>query len=264
MQIMRPHSFHAHGHKIVFPCYWQPKLNGIRCQASKTEDGIVFRSRTGKDFKHLYKHTEMLADLNKLMKLGDVWDGELFVWGWSLQEIVSALTAYSDRTLQLQLHVFDIVTEDTFETRRKTLTLLGRHYTKYVLPVVDGICTDAAHAEELLQLTTSKCEGIILRNKSGLYVDRKTYDVQKYKNFVDDEFEIVGVKPCSKGGAILICATKAGNTFSVKPKGTVADRIRIIEDYDHVVGKFLTVKYLELSAKGIPQIPTGIIIRDYE
>jgi ATP-dependent DNA ligase len=42
-------SFKDYGHKIKFPCYVQPKLDGIRCIAHKTQAGqIQLLSRKGK------------------------------------------------------------------------------------------------------------------------------------------------------------------------------------------------------------------------
>jgi hypothetical protein len=63
---------------------------------------------------------------------------------------------------------------------------------------------------------------------------------------------------------VFICKTKAGQEFSVRPKGTHAQRSEWLKNIDSLIGKELTVKYAELTPDGIPFHPTGECIRDYE
>ena len=59
---------------INYPCYVQPKLDGIRCIAYRDGNEIKLMSRTGKEFPHLEHIREALDKLN----LTGFLDGELF------------------------------------------------------------------------------------------------------------------------------------------------------------------------------------------
>ena len=81
-------------HKIVYPCYVQPKLDGIRCFATKIDnDTIEYSSRKGKPFISVSHLTISLLDI---MKIGDSWDGELYTPELSFQEITSAVKKEKD------------------------------------------------------------------------------------------------------------------------------------------------------------------------
>jgi hypothetical protein len=67
---------------IVFPAHIQPKLDGCRCLAYReSEDVVRLISRQGKDFGKWLGHIR--EALKHMMKVGDVFDGELYVHGTS-------------------------------------------------------------------------------------------------------------------------------------------------------------------------------------
>ena len=111
-------------------------------------------------------------------------------------------------------------------------------------------------------------EGLILRNCNGIYeVNKRSYDLQKYKHFIDEEFDIIDFTEGTgdeKGLIIFICETKSGKTFSVRPKGNHEYRKELFDNGDYLIGKKLTVMFQEYSGEGVPRFPVGITIRDYE
>ena len=260
LTVMRPHRYDLHGSKILFPCYMQPKLNGVRCIARKTKEGICLLSRNDKPFSALQNHTRLIDELNKCMSLGEELDGELYVHGWSFQKIVSAVKKQSWLTNQLIFNVFDKIKPGPFKSRIDFTFDLT-----FVTKVPTTLCVDESSAyKKLDELVEQGYEGLILRNSEAEYENGQSYNVQKLKKFIDSEFKIIGGTACSKGGVIFTCATESGETFSVKPMGTLAERKRMLADIDNLVGKLLTVRYLCLSDSGIPMILTGVAIRDYE
>jgi len=108
-------------------------------------------------------------------------------------------------------------------------------------------------------------EGCILRNINGLYrTNYRSHDLQKYKEFIESEYEIVGFKEGDgrdKGTVIWICKTH-DSTFSVRPRGSIEMRKELYENGNNYIGKKLTVIYQELSEMGIPRFPVGKSIRD--
>ena len=108
-------------------------------------------------------------------------------------------------------------------------------------------------------------EGIMIRNKKGKYSPTRSVDLQKFKNFEELEFVIVDVKEATgndKGTAIIQCQAENGELFWVRPKGTREYRASLLES--QIIDKFLTVRYQNLTEKGIPRFPVGTAIRDYE
>jgi DNA ligase-1 len=98
--------------------------------------------------------------------------------------------------------------------------------------------------------------------------------LQKYKDFEDAEFKIIGVEEGvgkDEGQATLICVTPQGTggrtgigDFGVKCKGVNAIREEQWKNRKAYIGKEVTVRYQVLSDEFIPIFPVGIIVRDYE
>jgi DNA ligase-1 len=115
-------------------------------------------------------------------------------------------------------------------------------------------------------------EGAMLKNVDGLYMFQyNSSDVEKMKEFEDDEFEIIGGKEgtgTDEGCVIYRCKTKDGKEFDARPRGSVEDRQQMFKDLPNDIGKMLTVRFAEYSDDGIPQHPVGIpeaeAVRDYE
>jgi len=111
-------------------------------------------------------------------------------------------------------------------------------------------------------------EGAILKNKAGIYIfDYRSENIEKMKDFIDAEFEIVGGKEgvgTDTGCIIYRCKTKNNLEFDVRPKGTVEDRQEMFRNLKNDIGKMLTVRFPEYTESGKPSQPVGIVIRDYE
>ena len=113
-------------------------------------------------------------------------------------------------------------------------------------------------------------EGGMARNANGLYAGKRSYDLQKIKSFVDDEFSIVGIKE-GRGGyvgcGIFVCKNKVSPhlmscickecTFDVKMRGPKERLMEFWSDHSTWKGKQLTVKYQYISAYGQPVFPVG-------
>jgi hypothetical protein len=112
-------------------------------------------------------------------------------------------------------------------------------------------------------------EGIMLRNMNGIYQQGyRSHDLQKYKEFFEDEYEIRGFKEGEgrdKGAVIWICVTPAGREFSVRPRGSIEFRRELYESAqakpDAYIGRHLTVIYQELSEQGVPRFQVGKDVR---
>lgn len=270
---MLAHSFKKDGHKIKYPAYVQPKLDGIRCIAILKDGKCTLWSRTRKQITSM---PHIVAEIEKHWKADIVLDGELYNHEFKkdFEKIVSAVRKEEaeEGYLNVQYHVYDIANGDPFKIRMDRLFKcfnVGNPSLQYVKWV---LTTTTAEDEVLHHFEIFKeqgYEGAMLRNPDSLYVNKRSYDLQKVKEFDDGEFDILGVeegrgKLQGHAGAFL-CRTTDGKTFLAKMSGDT-DRLR---DYflNHRLweGKRLTVQYQGLTgANGVPRFPVGVAIRDYE
>lgn len=74
---------------IIYPCYAQPKLDGLRCLVTFDDEGQpVFNSRGNKVYPIKGKIVDEIIELRKATGF-NMFDGEVYLHGLSLQKIVS-------------------------------------------------------------------------------------------------------------------------------------------------------------------------------
>jgi DNA ligase-1 len=260
---MLANDYLKQGHRIKYPCYASAKLDGVRCLAISTEEGMILKSRGGK----LYDVKHITSELQTIMQIGQVWDGELYIHGKYLEEIVSAVKKPNDNTKDIHFIIFDFVTEDTFVNRMKEAQKfkLGINSSIEILGYQTLFCEEDMKSLHK-QYVSIGYEGIMLRNYSGLYESgKRSADLQKYKEFLDEEFEIVAVLEDKNHNAVFeVYDSTAKDHFTVT-YGDFEQRKHQLMYPNQYIGKKLTVKFqTRYKDSKLPQFPTGLIIRDYE
>lgn len=270
---MLAHDYFKRGKDITFPCYVQPKLNGVRMLAYCQGNNVTLYSRGGKIFNTL---NHIAEELKLIMKDGQYLDGEIYNHDLDLQEIVSILKCEKeDRGRdKLQYWIYDVPSDLIFNNRLRSLQNLQYLLTDNTNLVIVNTdeCTSKHHVKDYFkQFITEGMEGLMLRNKQGSYkYSHRSADLQKYKEFQSEEFEIIDVVGGEAGKseencAIFVCKTAEGVTFNVRPKGARELRVKWLnEERLNLIGKHLTVKYFEYTPDGVPFHPVGEAIRDYE
>lgn len=274
---MLAHMFDKNSRRIQYPAFVQPKIDGVRMITTFNENGqFLFLSRTGKPFGALNgtfeKHLGFLKACSGLF----LWlDGELFSSTLTFEEIVSTVrnehTPDPERFDKLEYHVYDIIPENKetpFYERHETLRQLSQKFPSKIkwVPAYE-VCNATEVTRHHNEFVQQGYEGVMIRNRHGPYVHKRSYDLQKYKNFRDDEFVIVDVKEATgndTGTAILQCKTNDGSYFWVRPRGSREYRAELLRNKERILYKLLTVRYQNLTDKNIPRFPVGIIIRDFE
>lgn len=264
---MLAHDFHKRGKDITFPCYVQAKLDGVRC---------IFRngaltSRQGKPFPNMEHITRDLEGVDLVL------DGELYSDTLNFQQFVGLVRKAKHTPAEIELlkqvkyWVYDCVNDAPFESRINTLMgMFGeKKYDHVKLLPTDRCDTKAELKGWHDRFVAEGKEGLIIRNTTGLYqLAARSKDLQKYKEFEDGEFTVVGYTDgvgSEKGLVIWVCETKDKKTFHVRPRGTHEERGALFDKYaEDFIGKPLTVRYQELTDDGIPRFPVGIAFRDYE
>ena len=265
---MLAQTFQTRKHNIKYSAFIQPKMNGVRCLATKVStEEVEYTSRNGKTWSYL---SHLSPPILSTIRVGETLDGEIFHPEWTFQEIVRNVKKERETTKELQFWIYDkAVPLLTFEQRLDWLNLhIPNDDLRLVLvPTTEISCEEDVYKHHDIYVKEG-FEGIIIRNKDGLYkFDHRSKDLQKYKKFFDKEFLIVGGKEgtgLEEGCVIFICQTKDKNTFSVRPKGSRELRRVWLQNIDKIIGKSLTVRYQEMSEDNIPIFPVGIAIRDYE
>lgn len=254
------------GKDISFPCYVQPKLDGIR---AVLKGGKIY-SRSGLEFPHLSHITDELKDIYLNL------DGELYSYNIGFQEIVGIVRKQkvSNEDLcklkNIVFVVYDTVLDEDYESRFSSIKdVLIKNPKQFTILHTTEVCNSKENVDDFLKKYISDgYEGLILRNFKGKYeIKNRSKNLQKHKVFQDSEFKIVGATEgvgIEKGLVIWICETSNGKTFHVRPKGTHEERKELFNNYKDHTGKNLTVKFFEFTDDGIPRFPVGVCIRDYE
>ena len=261
-------DYHKRGKDIVFPAYAQRKLDGVRCLAIS---GKGLYSRLGKKFPQL----EAIMKEIDALPAGTILDGELYSDTLTFQEIVGLVkkeTLLPKDVTKMEyifLWVYDTIRGGTYTDRKKWLDTLFEKKFKHLRQLPTDECKTIEDIAPLhAKYVEDGYEGLMLRNKAGPYkVGYRSKDLQKYKEFQDDEFEIIGFTEgdgIEKGCVIWTCETAKGTVFSVRPRGTHEERRELLKTAKTMVGKKLTVRFQELTDDGIPRFPVGIAFRDYE
>lgn len=268
---MLAQSYKKHAKKISFPCYVQPKLDGIRCIAV-VEDGVcTLWTRTRKPINSCPHIIEAVESLN----MGNVvLDGELYNHAFKddFEKIVSAVRKDmpSPESALVQYHIYDMVLDKDFDERNSALSYLVMDYYGEHLQFVETylVTSEDVAREYFAQFLEEGYEGLMFRNSMGGYESKRSYNLQKWKEFDTNEFCVVGIEE-GRGklqGHVgsFVCRAFNGETFNAKMKGSTARLKELFEDHSLWKGKMLTVQYQGTSAYGVPRFPVGIELRDYE
>jgi DNA ligase-1 len=171
----------------------------------------------------------------------------------------------------VQYHIYDIVdNKKTFEQRDAELHDLRKSVLQ--LPTLIFVETFTVKDDVALMYLFDSWrktgyEGAMVRNRDSLYENKRSYGLQKIKEFDDAEFKIVGVQ-AGRGRmsecAIFTCKQSDGAEFNCKMEGSLEELKEILLKPKSVLGKKLTVRYQGLTNGNLPRFPIGVCIRDYE
>ena len=257
----------------------QPKLDGVRCLFTK--DGAF--SRTGKQFMNIVHIENQLKEFFKLNP-DIVLDGELYNHQLKddFEKIISLVRKQkptdNDRNEaadMINYHVYDFISDTpaSYMVREEVLNtwhnILGWDSTNvYLLTTIPIKDQDAARGIHEANLADGYEGSIIRLNKP--YEQKRSYNLQKFKDFSDKEATIIGFVP-GKGkrtGTLgkFIMRDENGVEFGCPPgKGyTHADLREILENITYFIGQQATFTYFERTKAGSYRHPQFKTLRNYE
>ncbi len=275
---MLAHKYRDHGHKIVFPCVMQRKLNGIRCLSTK--DGFFSRGR--KQFSSCQHIQDELKPFFKKYPNARL-DGELYTHEYkeefemichSVKKTAEKATE-NDLELQkkMQYHVYDaprlngLKEEDPFIDRQKMIAqeLKDLKYIVVVETLYNIINDEDVEEQKENWIKEEGYEGAIIRNTNMPYEYKRSYNLLKLKNFDDSEFEIIGIKEGigNYSGCVgsFTLKMEGNEEFDAKLDGSRKRLKYLFEHQEEAMGKMATIKHEGFTAYGKPRNPVMTNIR---
>lgn len=288
---MAIHKFAEKSDKIDLDnSYIQPKLDGVRvlCCLSGENDILIY-SRNMKPYVGFTALKNALMPIFK--KHPNIYlDGELYIPGITFETLVGIAKNENEKTIdELHLYLFDCfminkasvngdcnVIEQTFEERFKILQSLPKTQAVHIVDTIKLEGDIYNHLENYIK----NYEGIVVRDKSGIYEtslnkEIRTYKVLKLKKFHDAEYKIIGFTHGKKGKEMnaikYILETDDGKEFNAVPNQSIKDRQALYKlytekpaEFEKIKNKKATIKYQDLTENNIPRFCKFIAVRDYE
>jgi DNA ligase-1 len=251
-------------HRLEGELCVQPKLDGMRV----LYDGKKMWSRAGKLIipevcYHLRFDTQ-----------GYTIDGELLLpLPYGFQDSQKASKKFRLNLSPLLTYVvYDIADSNlTFKERYKILKniIASSNNSNIIICPTISVSNEVDIMKQHEKFVADGYEGTIIRAAGGLYKFKdRSKDLQKYKDFVDEEFKVIDVVDGTgkfAGVAMFRCITKENKEFDVNLKGwSLEDRKEMFKDKDKYIGQMLKVKFQRFSDDGIPIFANGIAFRDFD
>jgi len=300
---MLAHNFKDCQDELVgkYPCYSQPKLDGIRCIVRKEGDKLVGRTRNGKEIECI---PHILKSLNGffLAHPKAILDGELYNHDLrdNFNKITSLVrkqkpiksasmtdkafakkqTEYQERLAEaedaIQYHVYDaprindVINENQSfdfridELKAKLMT------NKHIVLVETSEVYSLGNLNSLYnQYLEQGYEGQMVRKSLSSYENKRSKSLLKRKEFVDAEYKVVDIDVGNgnRSGTAkhLVCyCPKTKRTFNSNIKGNFDYLKEIYDNRAEYIGQMATIKYFQLTPDGIPRFPYAISFRNYE
>jgi len=252
--------------------YVSRKIDGARCIAIVDDNGNTsFYSRTGKSFDTL---DVVWGGIKTLGVTNVVLDGELCLvdedGDEDFQGVMKELRKKDHTIKNPSFKIFDMITHDEFYSKKgqsnrpysirlANLTEVMKKNTCKCLSVLeqDKVKDDDHFAEWTAKANKLGWEGVMLRSDAP-YKGKRSKDLLKYKNFFDDEYEVVdtemGPFRYVKDGAeceetMLSCVTIKHKGYDVRVGSgfSIDQRQEFYKNPKKILGKIITVQYFAES-----------------
>ncbi len=279
--MIKPMTAHKYApNKVSFPCFVQPKLNGVRgIYVPRTESGEYgpyFQSRYGE----IWNSPVVAHSLMPLTQQKFHLDGEFYRHGMSLQAINSRIGVvrngpHVESTL-ISFHVFDVILDVPFYRRKLVLDKLHSMYAEETGIEIVGTVEVASAVEADYWYNKWKhqdeFEGMMYRDADAVYgyahrcgnKDNRWNYLLKRKEMQDLVAKIVGFREMIAGdtgepkgtlGAFELRAPN-GAIFTAGSGLTDKDRARYWAlGVDRMLGTDVRINFEMLSDNGTPLKP---------
>lgn len=248
--------------KMAWPAYSQLKLDGMRCAIIVKDGKVDVRSRNGKEIQ-VHGHFDYFADFADNM----VFDGELMVKDVNgnfldrktgngiLNKCVKG-TITPAETSFIHIVLYDMINHDDFIKGKSSVTYVQRYEDLKVMCfgqnsscslVLNYITYNLEEAEEVFQLMLLQGqEGIILKNLNGIWENKRSNSLIKFKAELDADMEVIGWEEGTgrlegKMGALTVAS--ADRKIIVNVGTGFSDEQRTEFTKEATLGKIVAIQY---------------------
>lgn len=255
-------DFKKESHKVKYPCYVQPKLDGMRALGRDLTPMISRKGKIIDTMEHIQK------DLDKLALNGVYLDGELYQHHKSFQENMRLIKKYRrGESENVNYHVYDMIQDKPFEDRYATLALITLDLNNIELVPTYLINNEKELKEYHVQFLKAGYEGTIVRHSNAGYaINKRDTQLLKYKDFIDDTYEVIDVVPSEKDPkkGVVHCTIDGGAdnvTFGCGMKFSHAEREEILVNKEKYIGQMAEIRFFEYTEDGLPRFPVCVGFR---
>lgn len=256
----------------------QPKLDGIRCNMSFKNNEVIALSRKNNPFytvEHIKSEIYDILRKNPSLHLdGELYNHELHD---DFNKVVSLVKKekLDDNKLEevikyVRYNIYDLWDDNNpnliFSERYNLIINLFKD-CEYVNIVDTNLVSNVDDIEKYFKLYTSNgYEGAILR-KDEVYEHKRSKNLLKYKEFMDDEFLIIDICDGKTKNGIAEYAhirLKDDTTCKATLSFTDEECAEIYQNRNYYIGKMATIRFFGYTNDGKLRFPVLKVIRDYE
>ena len=238
--------------------YYQFKYDGNRMPVTNQNGINVPYSRQGKLIETIPEISEGI-----IMPENETIDGEIYCHGQSLQTIVSWVKRRQADTLRLRYHVYDIMMDAPYEERLACLMQMELGAYAELVPTYKFDPKTQTIRGLLLDAISKGYEGLILRQNDFSYeVGKRSKSLIKVKQFLDEEFQIIGMHLSKDGLPMIDFDTGRGTVGKATAPGTMIQKQAHYENRGNLYNKFLHLEFSQWTKDDKPFHPTATKILD--
>lgn len=254
---------------IKMPAIVQLKSDGLRCMAIVNNGEVDMFSRNGKP---IFTSESIKSELLKICPAGESWvfDGELMVWNYAFSSFVSRKVgnglinhatkgeATEEELSKICFMIWDMIPLSEFnkgeykvpyETRFDKLRTLLSTNTSTVLSLIESTVIDSLDDADKIfkEYLEHGLEGIILKDSNGIWEDKRSKGLIKFKNELNTSLRctavdygkgkyegLIGALQCESEDGLLTVGVGTGLTDDDRKKS-----------HDYYLGKIISLKYNE-------------------
>jgi DNA ligase-1 len=244
------------------PLFSQPKLDGIRCIATK--DGLF--TRQGKPITavpHIHAALQPLFDnLDERVLDGELYNHDLKDDFNTITSIVRKQNPTADELERaervIQYHVYDLPSlgHESFSRRSKCLQdILAELDCSWIIPVETNQCCSPVQLDHHYgRYLEQGYEGQMVR-RDAPYEQKRSKHLLKRKEFQDAEYEVISIEEGEGNWAgvakAVRCRLPDGRVFGAGIRGSRERAAELLTE----THKVATVRFFALTPDGVPRFP---------
>lgn len=237
--------------KVKYPCFAQPKLDGMR--ALNSSNGTLM-SRSG-NLITTVPHLQLDEVDDEI-----ILDGELYAHGLSFQENMRIIKKARPETINVKHHVYDMISDKPFAERYNELQIHVQQHEHLLLVETVVILNKEMLIEYHAKNIAAGYEGTIVRwGNDGYKLNGRSSSLLKLKDFHDLSLVLKDVVPSEKrpthGKPIFEWKGAINDELGAGISLSHAEAEDLLANKDQHIGKICELRFFEYSENGVPRHP---------